>query len=328
MAIVSYQPQVIKKIITAPVQRILLIVALTFAIEVLLMLLIHTFVDEANYMTGLMHGTLFISLQLPFIYFLLIKPMLNHINEFKKAQLSLVESERHFRSLADAGEALIWTTGPDGVCNYVNQPWLTFTGRNFEEELDNGWAQGIHPDDRQNCFEAFKIAFDNHEKFIMKYRMRHANGHYHWIQDNGTPCFNSKGEFTGYIGHCLDINDLVYAQEQLREKEKNYRAIFEFLPITALYYDVKGTILFWNKAAERTFGWTKEEVIGKNITQFFKPDYDRPEINYDIEQSLSALGHSPLIKENKRKDGSFIICEWQRTIFYDSDGKIRTLNPI
>ena len=303
-------------------------IGLTFLIEILIMVLIHSVPEKVRLIDGLMHSLLLIALQLPFIYFLLIKPMLSYIEQVKQAQQALVESENHFRSLADGGEALIWTTDADGNCNYLNQPWLNFTGRTLDQEIGPGWMEGLHPDDKNQCLDTFKTAFELHEKFTHKYRIRHADGQYRWIQDNGTPCFDKNGQFTGYIGHCLDINELVLAQEQLREKEKSYRTIFEYSPIPAVFYDGKGTILFWNKAAEKTFCWTKEETIGRNVTLFFKPDYERPEINYDLERELTTLGNRPLIKEFKRKDGTIIICEWNRTIFYDSQGKIRKVISI
>jgi PAS domain S-box-containing protein len=103
------------------------------------------------------------------------------------------ESELKYRTLADSGQALIWTSGPDKLCDYFNVPWLRFTGRTLEQELGNGWTEGIHPEDFDRCLQTYVSAFDRRETFSMVYRLRHAEGEYRWLQDDGTPRFDSTG---------------------------------------------------------------------------------------------------------------------------------------
>ncbi len=129
---------------------------------------------------------------------------------------ALRESELHFRTLANNGQALIWTAGLDKLCDYFNEPWLRFTGRPLEKELGNGWAEGVHPDDFERCLDIYVTAFDRREAFSMEYRLRHASGEYRWIVDQGTPRYDSEGVFVGYIGHCLDINETKQNQQALR----------------------------------------------------------------------------------------------------------------
>ncbi len=137
--------------------------------------------------------------------------------ESKQAAAALAESELKYRTLADSGQALIWTAGLDKQCDYFNQPWLDFTGRTLEQERGEGWLEGVHPEDRDRCLQTYVAAFDQREKFSMDYRLRHASGDYRWVQDDGTPRFDSAGNFLGYIGHCLDITERKQAEEE-REK--------------------------------------------------------------------------------------------------------------
>ncbi|PKN42702.1 MAG: PAS domain-containing sensor histidine kinase [Deltaproteobacteria bacterium HGW-Deltaproteobacteria-18] len=138
----------------------------------------------------------------------------------KKAEKALAESELHFRNLANCGQALIWTSGVDKLCDYFNEPWLTFTGRTLEQELGNGWLQGVHAEDFDRCMATYVSAFDRREPFSMEYRLRHADGEYRWLVDQGTPRFDSGGAFAGYIGHCLDITSRKHMEEVLLATKK------------------------------------------------------------------------------------------------------------
>lgn len=141
--------------------------------------------------------------------------VMSDIHGRKKAEIALAESELHFRNLANCGQALIWTSGKDKLCNYFNEPWLDFTGRTLEQELGNGWLEGVHAEDMDRCLDIYVTAFDRHEPFSMEYRLRHASGEYRWLVDQGTPRFDSDGAFAGYIGHCLDITPRKHMEEEL-----------------------------------------------------------------------------------------------------------------
>jgi PAS domain S-box-containing protein len=137
------------------------------------------------------------------------------ITERILAEQALAESEQRFRVMADSAPVMIWAAGPDKLCTYFNQQWLDFTGRTIEQEMGNGWAEGIHPDDFERCLNTYVTAFDHRDQFRMEYRLRRFDGQYRWIIDHGTPRMTSTGKFSGYIGSCLDITDRKQSEEAL-----------------------------------------------------------------------------------------------------------------
>ncbi len=135
------------------------------------------------------------------------------ITDQKLAEEALRESEERFRLVANTAPMLIWMSDTSRLCTYFNDSWLAFTGRPMELELGNGWAEGVHPEDLQRCFDTYARAFDAREKFRMEYRLRRYDGEYRWVLDIGVPRFNQDGSFTGFIGSCVDVTDRKLAEE-------------------------------------------------------------------------------------------------------------------
>ena len=151
----------------------------------------------------------------------------NYDEERAQAEIQLRDSEQHFRTLANGGRTLIWTSGVDGLCNYFNEPWLRFTGRSLQQELGKGWAEGIHPDDLDHCLQTYSQAFEQREPFTMEYRLRDAHGAYRWIEDNGNPRYDSSATFNGYIGFCTDVTQRKLAEAELEKHQYHLEALVE-----------------------------------------------------------------------------------------------------
>jgi PAS domain S-box-containing protein len=120
---------------------------------------------------------------------------------------AMAESESRFETMADRAPVMVWMTGADGLGEWFNRPWLSFTARSLDEELGNGWRRGVHPDDRERCLATYEAAFAQREPFEMEYRLRRGDGEYRWLVERGVSRFASDGSFLGYVGSCLDITD-------------------------------------------------------------------------------------------------------------------------
>jgi len=137
------------------------------------------------------------------------------VTEDRRGAVSPYESDEKFRLVANTAPVMIWMSGTDRLFNYVNQQWLDFTGRPFAEELANGWADNVHPEDLKACMDTYLRAFEKRDPFDMQYRLRRHDGQYRWLEDRGVPRFNPDGSFAGYIGSCYDVTDRKRAEETL-----------------------------------------------------------------------------------------------------------------
>jgi PAS domain S-box-containing protein len=139
--------------------------------------------------------------------------------QLQASEAGLRESEERFRIVANAAPVLIWMSGVDKLCTFFNKPWLEFSGRSLEQEMGNGWAEGVHPDDLQRCLKIYNEAFDARQPFVMQYRLRRNDGQYRWLSDQGVARHDAQGNFAGYIGSCVDVTELINKERALREFE-------------------------------------------------------------------------------------------------------------
>jgi PAS domain S-box-containing protein len=95
--------------------------------------------------------------------------------------------ENHVSALSDTIPVLIRMSGPDAHCTYVNAGWLAFTGRLLVEELGDGWAEGVFPEDHERCLITSRDAVARRVPLEMEYRLRRADGTFRWLLDRGAP---------------------------------------------------------------------------------------------------------------------------------------------
>lgn len=125
--------------------------------------------------------------------------------------------------MADNAPVLIWLSGKDGNCTYVNKTWLEFTGKTLAEEIDTGWLDNVHPEDKDKCKEVYYSSFEGHFPFQMEYRLRRYDGEYSWFLDVGVPRYDNDSNFLGYIGSCTNIGDRVRIEKELQKQlQKKY----------------------------------------------------------------------------------------------------------
>jgi PAS domain S-box-containing protein len=121
-----------------------------------------------------------------------------------------------YRLLVERAPTMIWRSGRDALCDYFNETWLAFTGRTMEQELGNGWAEGVHPEDLDACVKRYLDHFHRREPFELTYRLRRHDGVYRTVFDWGVPFYDERGEFAGFIGSAVDVKDSAAQYERAR----------------------------------------------------------------------------------------------------------------
>ncbi|HEY2397124.1 MAG TPA: CheR family methyltransferase [Rudaea sp.] len=141
------------------------------------------------------------------------------VDQLKRAQHALDESEERFSELADSAPVLIWINGTEGK-RHINKAYMEFVGAHESTLQGNEWANFIHPEDRETYFSTFSRQSERHEPFEGQFRLRRADGEYRWMKTLGMPR-TIGGRFVGYIGYKVDITELKEAEESLRETDRS-----------------------------------------------------------------------------------------------------------
>jgi len=201
--------------------------------------------------------------------------VIEDITKRKQAEATVQEAEAKFQIMADIAPVMIWMSGLDKLCNFFNQGWLEFTGRTIEQELGNGWTQGVHPEDLEQCINIYTTSFNGRSPFVMEYRLRRFDGEYRWVLDTGTPVFSHDGSFTGFIGSCIDISERKQAELALQQRaeeltrlntiltqttamlQKRNQELDQFAYVTS--HDLKAPLRAISSLAE----WLEEDLAGQ-----------------------------------------------------------------
>ena len=187
------------------------------------------------------------------------------ITERRRAEEALRESEERFRNMAENAPVMIWVTDQHGACTFVNRQWCDFTGTALNENLGKGWAQFVHPDDRESAFESFYHANMDRKDFRVEYRLRRHDGASRWVLVSATRRENEDGTFLGYIGSVIDMTERVEMERAIQTSEEQF----------ALAQAAAG-IGTWNWQPQKNFA----SFSGEYFALYGLPN-DHPPIGYE-----------------------------------------------
>jgi PAS domain S-box-containing protein len=127
----------------------------------------------------------------------------------------------------------------------------------------------------------------------------------------------------GYVNfYGRDITEQKKNREALRESEERYRNVYDTAPLAFVVWDTESRITGWNKSAEHIFGWSQQEVIGKNLFDFLIPESERPHVGTVVKSLLQGDLPSQSINSNLTKSGKTIFCAWNNSILRDAYGQV------
>ena len=179
----------------------------------------------------------------------------------------------------------------------------------------------LHPDDREPTRTFWTDSVAGHGPYDVEYRVRRSDGEYRWFKTRGVPIRDDAGNICKWFGTCTDISDLRQTEEALRESEERFRGTFENAAVGIAHRDATGRFLCVNEKFCAIVGYSREELLQKNIQDITHPN----DLSVTID-AFTALwqGESPTLgleKHYVRKDGSLVWIGLFASLQRDAAGK-------
>ncbi|MDP4095177.1 MAG: PAS domain S-box protein, partial [Bacillota bacterium] len=222
------------------------------------------------------------------------------IHNQKLMEENLKKSRDYYLSMFENFPALIWKTDPSQSKTYLSKSLMAFTGKDETDLLGPGWINIVHPKDREKFFKEYKKNCTQKSSFEMQLRLMHKSGEYHWIYAINKPFYDINGNFDGYMGMAIDIQD----SRTAIENRLKYEILSKSTRDIILFTDRRGNILDANEAALRVYGYTLDEIRTKKLCNL------RTGPGPDIRDLEKAARRGTLYQIlHKRKDGTVFPAE-------------------
>ncbi|HEX7150315.1 MAG TPA: ATP-binding protein [Thermoanaerobaculia bacterium] len=137
------------------------------------------------------------------------------------AREAVAHSEERYRTLVEVITDIPWTTDAEGEFVTPQPAWETYTGQRLEEMRGGGWANALHPDDRENCRQLWQQARESRSLYEAAGRIWHApSGQYRYFEARATPLLRPDGSVREWVGTCTDVHERKRAEVRLREADR------------------------------------------------------------------------------------------------------------
>ncbi|MGX5850040.1 PAS domain-containing protein [Mesorhizobium sp. PL10] len=230
---------------------------------------------------------------------------------------ALRDREQELSLLVDMVPSHVWRLTPEGQPTFFNKRMVDFLGLNVADLDKPGMSrleavmETIHPDDAAGFGGSLHRCLDTGESFVMRYRLRRADGVYHWMSSRAEPMRDQVGRIVQWYGLCHDIDDQVNAEEALRRSERQLQEMVDAVPVRIWSAMPTGGQVYFNKRyvdhfrdVIANFETLEEPRIENLLQELVHPD-DSPEVERTLQHCFETGGSSAMRFRWREKDGAY-----------------------
>ncbi|HEY9299912.1 MAG TPA: PAS domain S-box protein, partial [Phormidium sp.] len=214
--------------------------------------------------------------------------------ERQKAEKALRESEQRYADLAKAAPVGIFRNDLQGNCLYGNEKSFAMIGVTEKESFGAGWAQNLHPDDRDRVIATWYDFVQENTPFNCEYRFQRPEGSIMWVFGQAVAEKDSDGNIVGYVGTITDISERKKVEAALRESEAKIRHLAENIPGVIYRYvrhcDGSHEFTYCSPRVREFYGYEAEDIM-QNAQLAWEATHhdDVSSVNESIQISAQSL---------------------------------------
>ncbi|MBC8166191.1 MAG: PAS domain S-box protein, partial [Bryobacteraceae bacterium] len=247
------------------------------------------------------------------------------ITDRVSAEAAFVEKEQQFRNVVQSASEIIYLIDANGKFTFCNNRALQLTGYTEKELIGLPCLDLVRADYRKRLLKRHHPLSDSSTAYdYYEFPVITKLGEERWWAQNVLP-LDEGGKLSGFQGIARDVTELRTAEEERRNSESRYRALFEEAPIAIHELDANGTVRSVNRAECALLGYDEDEIIGKQAWDFVNPE-DREVSRTSVLAKLR--GDKPLtffLRDFLCSDGSHLRVEIHENLIRDNSGKISGL---
>lgn len=232
-----------------------------------------------------------------------------------QAEQALRRTEHRIRLMADHLHEAVATFDMRRRMHYANRAFEAIRGCHGEDApADDGSYSWVHPEDRALAQSCREPAYQGQGIANVELRLLSASNETLWALAAWTPMCDEDGTQVGIVFTARDITEMKRAEEERDRTSLRLTTLLSNSPLAIVEWTADHKIANWLGGAERLFGWTPGEVVGKSAADFrFVHEDDGEPVQAAMEAMARGL---PAICRNRnyRKDGSVIHCEWYNSV--------------
>ncbi len=239
----------------------------------------------------------------------------------KKTEAALNQSEERFRIVARATNDVIWEWDLQAHRVWRSENFESVFGHRLEPgtPLLNAWTPYLHPDDHERIQSSVTALLAARGKIWWgEYRFRRADGSYASVLDRAFVLYDQAGQPTRMVGVTIDMTERKHAEDKIRQQA----ALLDKACDAILVCDLDDRIIFWNRSAERIYGWTASEAAGRRVHELL---FDQLPASFDeARKSVAERGEWIGEFHQVAKDGHAVLVQSSWTLVRDEEGRPRS----
>lgn len=226
------------------------------------------------------------------------------IHERILAEQAYQDSVLLFQTMANSAPVLVWIADINKSRTWFNKAWIAFTGMKMESSLGSLWTNFVHPEDLDLYLNTYNQHYAEQTPFQLEYRLKSADGSYRWINARGVPLFSENGDFEGFIGACLDIDEQKRLSDALKSSEAHFRTLVDHSPAVMWITNKKSECTYLSQQWYEITGRTQEQDLGFGWVENCHPE-DKKEVEQAFFTAVEARGKISIRYRLRYKDGSY-----------------------